>query len=296
MSFKSNENTKIGGYELPADFPYITNEFISSLIDLSFEERINKIYSFISKNSANSFSFEDIKNADFPSSIISVDIGLAVLELNDGKGLNYNDYLGNGDKLSEIYSLSSIIISAYVDLVGGGLIDLGEKINLAFNGFDGRLALSSWFCKLLKLPVDTLIIGSDKPVDKVIKNVFIQPHFKGEVDVLIKGVFEDLDYLLDPISAVGLVAYDYYYSDYEDNNLTVLLSLTSPYYFSRQILKAISGINEISIDKAMDKVNALTALEIPNQLTTKQIQPFFAVKSPLSLNEALDIIKGTLLV
>ena len=292
MMLENNENIKFGRYKLPAEFPYLTREFITSLSDLTFQERIEKIYFFLSGKKLDETAFSKLDNAEFPLSLVTVDHGLAVLELNDGYSANYIDYIFvNDGGVGEVLSLSSIIISAYVDLVYGGMLNNGETFNLCFNGADGRLLLASYVCKLAKLPINTLIIGTDKPVLKTLNDAYIQQLQKGDCEVLISGVFEELDYLLDPVSAVGLVSYDLYYDDYEDDKLTVLLALASPHLFSRQVLKTVSGINEISVEKASEKLSELSALDIPSNIKNKKIQAFFAINSPITLNDALDIIK-----
>ena len=87
--------------------------------------------------------------------------------------------------------------------------------------------------------------------------------------------FEDTDYLFDPISVRGLVAEDEYYSDYEDGNVTALLSLISPYKFARRVLKTLTGKNELNVQKAINGVYNETAMEIPDGIISGEIPPFF---------------------
>ena len=183
-------------------------------------------------------------------------------------------------------------MSAYVDLVSGGVISRGEKINLAFNGDDGRILLCAYFLKQLKLPVDVIIVGVEKPVDGLYKDVYIQSPMEGEVSTLISGVYDDLDYLIDPLSTYGLVSYDLYYGDYDDDRVTLLLALASPYLYARQVLKYAFSLNEISVTKAIKMLNELTAIDIPSGIENGNLQPFFKTNSPLSINDALEIIKS----
>lgn len=297
MSFKFYLKTDIGGYDLPADFPCLNASFLKSLEDLEFIDRVKAIFKFFTNTTLQNSDFSNIEDAEFPASIVNVDESLAVLELFDGVNANYLDYIFSGENpLFEVISFACVIISAYVDLFSSNLISYGEKFNLCFNASDGRLALASWFCKLAKLPIETLILGADKISSNNVKGIYLQSHMDGEVNFLIKGVFDDIDYLLDPISAVGFVSYDLYYSDFEDGNFTVLLALASPYYFARQLLKTVAGINEISVDKAIQKINALTALEIPSGISSKKIQPFYKISPTIHLEYALDIIKKANLV
>ena len=292
MDLTKENKVGVGGYGLPADFQCITPSFLSSIEDLSYEERISTIYHYITGNDLPKNAFSNLNNAEFPASVASIDQGLSALELNDGENANYTDYIVNGDCCMEIVSFACVIISAYVDLVSGGIISSGEKINLAFNGEDGRLILSAYFLKLLKLPIEVLLIGTEKPIDGLYRGLYIQSPMEGEINTLVSGLYEDIDYLIDPLSAYGLVSYDLYYGDYEDDRVTLLLALTSPYLYARQVLKYAFDINEISVDKAVSKLNALTAVDIPSGILNKKLQPFFKINSQLSAKSALEIIKG----
>ncbi len=292
MDLTKENEIGVGGYGLPADFQCITPAFLSSIENLSYEERISTVYRYITGKELPENAFLNLENADFPASVASIDQGLSVLELNDGKNANYTDYIVNGDYSIEIISFACVIVSAYVDLVSGGVISHGEKINLAFNGEDGRIILSVYFCKLLKLPIDVLLIGTEKPIDGFYKNLYIQSPMEGEISTLVSGLYEDIDYLIDPLSAYGLVSYDLYYGDYEDDKVTLLLSLASPYLYSRQVLKYAFSLNEISVDKAISKLNTLTAIDIPSGIINKELQPFFKINTQLSTKSALEIIKG----
>lgn len=292
MSLTKENKMAVGGYSLPADFQCVTTQFLSSLEECSYEERIERIYTHITGKNLPQNAFANLEGAEFPASVASIDQGLSVLELFDGKNANYTDYIVNGDSYTEIVSFACVIISAYVDLVSGGVISRGEKINLAFNGDDGRLLLSSYFLKVIKLPVDVIIVGTEKPVDGLYKDIYIQSPMEGEVATLISGIYEDLDYLIDPLSTYGLVSYDLYYGDYDDDRVTLLLSLASPYLYSRQVLKYAFSINEISVNKAVKLLNELTAVDVPSGIESGELQPFFKTNSQLSIKGALEIIKS----
>lgn len=292
MSLTKENKMAVGGYSLPADFQCVTTQFLSSLEECSYEERVERIYTHITGKNLPQNAFANLEGAEFPASVASIDQGLSVLELFDGKNANYTDYIVNGDSYTEIVSFACVIISAYVDLVSGGVISRGEKINLAFNGDDGRLLLSSYFLKVIKLPVDVIIVGTEKPVDGLYKDIYIQSPMEGEVATLISGVYEDLDYLIDPSSTYGLVSYDLYYGDYDDDRVTLLLSLASPYLYSRQVLKYAFSINEISVNKAVKMLNELTAVDVPSGIESGELQPFFKTNSQLSIKGALEIIKS----
>ena len=85
MDLTKERNIAIGGYNLPADFTCITPKFLSSLYDLSYEDRIKTIYKHLTKTELSSSAFINVSNASFPASVMNIDQGLAVLELFDGK-------------------------------------------------------------------------------------------------------------------------------------------------------------------------------------------------------------------
>ncbi len=292
MDLTKERNIAIGGYNLPADFTCITPNFLSSLQDLSYEDRIKTIYKHLTKSELSSSAFIKVSNASFPASVTFIDQGLAVLELFDGNNANYTDYIVQGSLLSEVGSLASTFISAYVDLVTGGVIVQGDKINLAINGEDGIVLLSAWLCKKVGLPVNVVLAGVNKPVQERLKDVYFETPIEGDISTLISGIYEEVDYLLDPLSTCGLVAYDLYYADYEDDNVSLLVCLASPYLYARQVLKYAFNVNEISVDKAISKLNALSGVEIPDAILDKTIQPFFKINSKISVKDAIEIIKS----
>ena len=97
MSLTKENKMAVGGYSLPADFQCISLNFLASLEDLSFEERIEKIYTHITGKTLPQNAFSNLEEADFPASVASIDQGLSVLELFDGKNANYTDYFVLGD-------------------------------------------------------------------------------------------------------------------------------------------------------------------------------------------------------
>lgn len=286
-------DNKIGGYKLPADFQCLTNTFLNQLIDCSFEDRISKIYSKISGNAFNG-SLNALKQAKFPASVVCVDDTFSILELFDGLNANYTDYFYGFDSLiSKIYAMASNIISAYVDLVVSGVISIGDKINVATNADDGLLLLACHYCKLVNLPLDVIISGTLKPIDSIIKGVSIQTINQTEIDYLIGAFFDETDYVLDPDTACAFASVDLYYDDYEDDNVTLILGLSSPFLNARRVLKCLTNKNEISVDKAIEKLSEFTALEVEEPILSRKIQPFFTINSELSVFDAIELIKST---
>lgn len=294
MKIKLTNNKQIGGYNLPADFQCLTLDFLRSIGELSFKERISSLYNFVTGKNLNNSVFDGLYDTEFFANVLSIDEGLALLELIDGKKGNYEDYFFNvEDKELSIVLFALVIVTGYVDLCDGGFIDFGDKINIACDVNDGRLLLALYFAKLLKLPIQTLILSVEKPINATLKDVYFESPTGNELDEITANFFEEYDYVLDPVSAGGLVSYDLFYSDYEDDNVTLLLSLVSPYYYCRRVLKTVAKINEISIDNAIKKLYNFTAQEIPLAFEDKSFVKFFKTADNLSAKDAIDIIKSS---
>ncbi len=283
---------KIGWYNLPADFKYLDIKYLQSLKDKSFEDRICDLYNRFTGKNLSKIAFSNVSESEFPASVISVDDTISVLELFDGNNANYKDYFfDNSSLLGQVVSLAITLISSYVDLFDSGIIELGEKINVAVDLTDGRWLLALYLLKQVKLPIETVIFGVKTPVEDIIKGLSFQMVLQGECEQITRAFYEETDYVLDPISASGMVACDLFYSDYDDDNITLLISLVSPFLFARNVLKSVENINEISVDKAISKLSLLTALDIPKTIENKTIFPFYSVESDFSIKDALKIIK-----
>lgn len=285
-------NEKIGGYKLPADFKCLSLDFLKSLTDLSFQERIVSIYQFVLNKTIPETFFESIDLAEYPANVYGVDDEISVLELFDGNTLTFLDYAFGNSLEEKVSSLAFAIVSAYVDLCDSKIVNFGEKINIVADASNGIIALSLEFAKRIKLPIETLILGVDKLCDSTLKGVYFNASLDGEVEEIISMFYDETDYLLDPVSANGLVAYDYFYSDYEDDKISLLIALNSPYLFARSLLKTITGINEISVDKAIKKLCEFTAIEVPSSIENGGVQPFYKKNNEILVKDALEIIKG----
>ncbi len=292
VSLDKTLNAEIGGYKLPADFKCLSLNFLKSLVDISFEKRIISIYKTVLNKDIDNSYFSSISSSEFPASVYGVDDCVSVLELFDGNSLSYADYLFGKTFDEKVCSLAFTLVSAYVDLCESGKIEFGQKINVASDVSNGLILLALDFAKTIKLPIETLILGVDKPVEDVRKGVYFNAYESAEIDEIINAFFEETDYLFDPISASGLVAYDYYYADYEDGLETLILALNSPYLFARNLLKTLTKINELSVQKAIKKLEEFTAIEIPLAIESGEVQPFYKKSSEICVKDALEIIKG----
>ncbi len=288
-----NENVKIGGYSLPTDFAIIDRKLLNDLYNLDFYEGYKRVYELISGRLLTESSFNNLQGLDMPLSVVTFDNNISSLELFDGKNANYNDYiLDSSDLFGKICSVVSFLALAYVDLEVSNIINRGESINIACPSEDFILPLSIFVAKKCGLPIETSIYGSLKNFDIIEKYTYFSKITEDEENELISLFFEDYGYLFDPLSARGFIAQDNFYEDYEDGKHTLILSLVSPYKYSRRIYKVLTGKNELSVEKAIKGVYNLTAMEIPNGMLEGEISPFFAVSDCELEKEVFNLLKN----
>lgn len=288
-----NENVKIGGYILPTDFAIIDRKLLNDLYNLDFYEGYKRVYELISGRLLTESSFNNLQGLDMPLSVVTFDNNISSLELFDGKNANYNDYiLDSSDLFGKICSVVSFLALAYVDLEVSNIIKRGESINIACPSEDFILPLSIFIAKKCGLPIETSIYGSLKNIDIIEKYTYFSKITEDEENELISLFFDDYGYLFDPLSARGFIAQDNFYEDYEDGKHTLILSLVSPYKYSRRIYKVLTGKNELSVEKAIKGVYNLTAMEIPNGMLEGEISPFFAVSDSELEKEVFNLLKN----
>ena len=279
------ENLEIGGYKLPTDFVCINDELLNEVSSLDFFSAYKLIYEHLSGESMPENALDGLTETEIPLSLITFDENLSAVETFDGKTTDYTDYLFNqNDLFSRICSLITVYVLTYVGMVDSQLISMGDSINFACPSFDFAIPLSLYIAKKCGLKINKILVGTTSHFDGILKDFYISNVAPNDEDDGVSIFFEDTDYLFDPISVRGLIAEDDYYEDYEDGKTTVILSLISPYKFARRLFKALTGKNEISVEKAINGVYNETAIEIPNGLLNGKIQPFFK-----EVNEKTDI-------
>ena len=80
-------------------------------------------------------------------------------------------------------------------------------------------------------------------------------------------LFDEYSYLCDTHTAVAVDVYENYKTETGDETKTIIASTASPYKFPRAVLKAISGENEPDDFEAAKKIEKLSGLAMPKQLS-----------------------------
>ena len=83
----------------------------------------------------------------------------------------------------------------------------------------------------------------------------------------IKMLFDEYSYLCDTHTAVAVEVYEKYKEATGDKTKTIIASTASPYKFPRAVLKAISGLNEPDDFEAAKKIEDISGLKMPKQLS-----------------------------
>ncbi len=114
---------------------------------------------------------------------------------------------------------------------------------------------------------------SNEELEKIEKDFYGAFCSEEDCEETIAEFFDEYGYVLDTHTAVAVAVSNEYKSFNIDDNATVILSTASPYKFTQNVLKAITGKFEKDAFKASEKLERETAFPIPNQiieLKTKQ--------------------------
>jgi threonine synthase len=106
---------------------------------------------------------------------------------------------------------------------------------------------------------------------------------------VIKEVYNNYKYLIDPHTAVAYNAYKLYEKETKDNAVTVIVSTASPFKFPQSVLEAFN----IKEDDAMKSINVLSNkfdIEIPKVLNYPPVKRTI-VKLEDSVKYVEDVIK-----
>ena len=105
----------------------------------------------------------------------------------------------------------------------------------------------------------------------------------------ISEFFDEYGYVLDPHTAVAIDVTNQYNGDLP----VVVLSTASPYKFSQNVYKSLTGKNELDAFKAAEKLYNETATPIPEQirlLKTKERRFNKVIEKTQTVQAVMDFI------
>ena len=277
-----DKKVEIGGYILPADFKYLDKDFLLSLVDEEFSNKVKKVYFKLTNKEY---------NFDKTIDIFMVDDTICTVDLACNKNLNYSDIIfDNENFFTEVCSVISVLVACYLDLIESDIILPLEKVNFALPSNEGLFLLALYIAKKIGLPIDMSLVGGEFKNKPIIKGVYFANLTESDVEDVLGVFFDEYDIALDPISIKGIVALDSYYDNYEDENVSINLNLSNPYLFARRVLNIVSYQKEINVEKAIDKLYLETSQEIPESIINKEIPLYYVENIKLPFDIAISFI------
>lgn len=104
-------------------------------------------------------------------------------------------------------------------------------------------------------------------LEKLKADFYAECASEDEVKETVGEYFDEYGYIVDTHTAVALCAYEKYVEDTDDDTKTVILSTASPYKFVNDVLVAIGEKSEKDELKALNKLENITALPLPESLS-----------------------------
>ena len=103
---------------------------------------------------------------------------------------------------------------------------------------------------------------------------------------VIKDVYDEFEYLIDPHTAVAYNAYKEYEKETKDDSVTVIVSTASPYKFPQSVLEAFD-IKEDDAFKAVEVLSNKFNLPIPKVLNYPKVE-----RKIVSLKDSVTYVEG----
>ncbi|MDL2236544.1 threonine synthase [Christensenellaceae bacterium OttesenSCG-928-K19] len=138
-----------------------------------------------------------------------------------------------------------------------------ERLLFELAGRDDAV-VAQWMAELSSQGAYTI---SRAATDKLARHFYADFCDERETAATIKDIFSYYGYVMDPHTAVAQCVYDKYVGETGDNTPTVVMSTANPYKFTQDVLFALSGEKEQDAFAAADKLQDLTNLEIPEQIS-----------------------------
>lgn len=107
----------------------------------------------------------------------------------------------------------------------------------------------------------------DDNMNEQLESFYGQFATEQETADIIKKIFEESNYLLDPHTAVGASVYNKYVSETSDNTITIIASTASPYKFTRSVMTALDADYDKYTDfELVDKMYEISKVDIPKAI------------------------------
>ncbi|MBR2614079.1 MAG: threonine synthase [Clostridia bacterium] len=210
-------------------------------------------------------------------------VGKLVCASNDNKILTDFFTTGSYDVNREFFKT----ISPSMDILISSNL---ERLIFEFSGRNAELTKK----RMEELKKDGVYTISEEEKAEIEKEFYADFTSEDASRNTIKNFFEDYDYALDTHTAVAVEVSYGYQSTVETDNALVIVSTASPYKFAADVLKSLTGKEELDPFKASEKLEKETAMPIPDkikELKNKPIRFTKVLKSEELFEEVLNFVK-----
>ncbi len=139
-----------------------------------------------------------------------------------------------------------------------------ERLIFELSGRDAALTAT----RMTELKKQGKYSLSESELDKLSDEFYADFCDEEDCTTTIADFYDEYGYVLDPHTAVAVNVASSFVNYTENQNATVVLSTASPYKFTQNVLKAISGVTEKDAFKCAEKLFNQTAMPIPSQITS----------------------------
>ncbi|SJZ51645.1 threonine synthase [Selenihalanaerobacter shriftii] len=129
-----------------------------------------------------------------------------------------------------------------------------ERFLFEMTGHDSN-KINEWYQQLNEEGKFEIDNKTKEKIDQLFVGKFAT---EAETKEIIKDIYQEYDYVIDPHTAVGIKAYKEYFNSSEDKTKTVIDATANPYKFSSTVLEAI---DESLLSSKIDEFKILEKLE-----------------------------------
>ncbi|HBU12048.1 MAG TPA: threonine synthase [Clostridiales bacterium] len=144
-----------------------------------------------------------------------------------------------------------------------------ERLLFELAGRDGG-AVKAWMDALSEKGEYTI---PEKMAQELEKSFYADCCDETETAETIKDIFTSYGYVMDPHTAVAQCVYEKYVETTGDQSVTVVMSTASPYKFTQDVLRALTGKDVPDAFAAAEELSRLTKLAVPGQISTLKEKP-----------------------